>query len=102
MPPSMLMVPFAARMSALARKTPGTPATAELPVMLMSPPPVALSIAMKLAPPFGLSMTPYAGLLVPEFVVFPIRVIAEPVAFDEIIEPEVVGVGASEIAKPWK
>jgi hypothetical protein len=47
-------------------------------------------------------MTPYAGLLVPEFVVFPIRVIAEPVAFDERIEPEVVGLGASEIARPWK
>jgi hypothetical protein len=46
-------------------------------------------------------MTPYDGLLVPEFVVFPIRVIAEPVAFDEIIEPEVVGLGASEIANPW-
>ena len=78
------------------------PATTELPVMLMSPPPVARNIAMKLAPPFGLSMMPYAGLVVPEFVVFPIKVIAAPVVLAEIIEPDVDALGASEIARPWK
>ena len=78
------------------------PETTALPVMFMSPPPVALSIAMKLAPPFGFSITPYAGLVVPEFVVFPIKVIAAPVVLAEIIEPDVDALGASEIARPWK
>ena len=96
------MLPFAARMSELARYTPGMPATTELPVMLMSPPPVALSIEIKLAPPFGFNITPYDGLTVPEFVVFPIKVIAAPVALAEIIEPDVDALGASEIARPWK
>jgi hypothetical protein len=47
-------------------------------------------------------MMPYAGLVVPEFVVFPIKVIAAPVVLAEIIEPDVDALGASEIARPWK
>ena len=70
--------------------------------MLMSPPPVALSIAMKLAPPFGLSTMPNAGWDTAVLEVLPISVIALPLAFEEIIEPEVDGLGASEIANPWK